>query len=588
MDAGNINPRLIQDLQQNQTQLIQALSRILGAKLGDQLVAKVSEVRVAPADAKAQLSQELSNQLAQLNQKSAAPAVKNLANQLIKQLALVQGPQLNLIQLSVKGQNLLSYSDVQLHPGQLVLIRIDKAQQLSLQGLIANTELPLEQLEAIIASGSKDLSKLAKLLQLTPLPGTVTKPSPSQTNTNHQILRQALAQLLPTKDSATDLIQTLPASLAQLQKLRPDQRQQWFSNQLQSALGRVAEQLRNPQQLSLPRGLAQALRDSGPFFEAKLMQQLSPPGDRSQLQTLPREGQADKPISMGTPGFGGGETNPLNKKAFAPLLEQATVLPKTKDVAGAVDTPAAKMRTGNTPPLDVRADLKGALLGLLAEVTKELGDATQTTGTNLINNYKGSSPTSPDFAKLISQLAAQGTPELSMKALRQQLMLLIQQHTLGSLAKIQLQQLHALNHLADQADNSASPSHSWQMELPVRIHQEVHPLQLHFHSQWVDEAEEKTKGETTNQRIRQWQVMLNFDLPDIGRLYTQIILAGENLSANFWAERDSTLEKARTKLADLQSQLEQQGLKINQLLCLPGTPTQPKISLGYSLVDIKT
>lgn len=581
MDAGNINLGLIRDLQQQQTQVIQALSRILGAKLGEQLVAKVTEVNTAPAEAKAQLAEQLKTQLAQVNQNSAAPAVKDLTRQLINQLNLVQSAQLNLVQLKVNGQNLLTYTDTQLKPGQLLLIRLDKSQQLSFQGIIGSADLSLEQIEALIAANSKDLTKLVKLLQLTPLPNSASgqRAATDSASDSQRILRQTLAQLLPGKDSRPDLLQALQTSLNQLQKLAPEQRQQLISSQLQTALARVAEQIRSPQQLSLPKGLAQALQNAGPFFEAKLTQKLA--NNTPGLQ--PSQASAKPQVS------------PVNQQANAvtetsgKLPSALLTIPQVKGRARQLANPIGlAVNTGaNTAPgkltPDLRSDLKGALLGLLAQLAKELG----TTGA-AASTYNQSLGSSAELAKLIAQLGGSNAPELSMKNLRQQLMLLIQQHTLGSLAKIQLQQLHSLNHLADQADSGATPTQSWQLELPVRLGQDLHPLQLHLQSQWLEEADDQGKNERSGKRTRQWQVMLNFDLPDVGRVYAQLILAGENLSANFWADRTSTLEKARARLQILQTQLEQQGLKINQLLCLPGTPAQPKISLGYSLVDIKT
>jgi hypothetical protein len=77
-------------------------------------------------------------------------------------------------------------------------------------------------------------------------------------------------------------------------------------------------------------------------------------------------------------------------------------------------------------------------------------------------------------------------------------------------------------------------------------------------------------------------------MESIGQFYVQLTLLGNSLSANFWAERAATLEKTRDKLDELQQQLERDGIQVKSLQCLSGLPPKPKMSLGYSLVDIQT
>src|SRR5690606_27095397 len=73
----------------------------------------------------------------------------------------------------------------------------------------------------------------------------------------------------------------------------------------------------------------------------------------------------------------------------------------------------------------------------------------------------------PAALQLLQHLAARPNLDLSDKVLRTQLMLLLHQHTLTSLAKVQLQQLHTLNHQQSQVD-SPQPTQSWLFDIPVR------------------------------------------------------------------------------------------------------------------------
>jgi hypothetical protein len=247
------------------------------------------------------------------------------------------------------------------------------------------------------------------------------------------------------------------------------------------------------------------------------------------------------------------------------------------------------LNTSKNPDQLIKQDLKGALLSVLHNIEQELEP--------LAPLLTGKSPTTsllqttqPQLAQLFAQLMGMPSAnvqhkELSQKNLRAQLMMLLHQHTLGSLAKIQLQQFHALNHQLEKAD-SAQPTQSWQFEIPLRHGQETHHLHLQLEYQWVDE--ETTNEKETPNKTKQWQIMLGFNMDSIGQFYVQLTLLGDNLSANFWAERVSTLEKARSKLDELQQQLEREGIHIKSIQCLVGLPTKPKMSLGYSLVDIQT
>src|SRR5690606_11825940 len=76
-----------------------------------------------------------------------------------------------------------------------------------------------------------------------------------------RLLADALRTLLPQQDQPRELFRALP----QLQQVIGSHRQ-WIPPSLQQALKTAADQLRTPEQLSNPRLLQLALKNSGVFF----------------------------------------------------------------------------------------------------------------------------------------------------------------------------------------------------------------------------------------------------------------------------------------------------------------------------------
>jgi len=584
MDAGNINLGLLQDLKQHQLQQAQLISKLLGLKQGSEFVARVQEVKPISAEARAQLINEVKVQLAQIPPQSQAPAAKLLVATLNAQLELLQTDKLQLAQLNTRGQQLLSYTQQPITPGQLLVIKLDNSQRLVIMAAFAQADIGQELLEQLVAARNANqaaVTQIARLLSgagvsaLTERPAS--SPSPRPTAGDLPILREALSTLLPTKDSLQQLLPQLPKLISALQPSTEALPKSPISNSLEQALRALAAQIRTPAQVQNPKGLAKAVADSGVFFERKLAQ-------LAQQQTVGSYSAAEA-ANLKAANAHPGKLESLLRAAKAISGSNANLKANPK-VGAETGTVSA---TQNRHEL-ARQDLKGALLGLAHQLESELTPGTSTPGQP---SPLATGSQAVNLAALLGHLAAGKLPELSMKNLRQQLMLLLQQHTQGSLAKIQLQQMQALSHLAEQPDNPQQVNHSWQCEIPLRQGQEFHSLQLHFHHQWVEDpgARDKpsdTEAAPTAKRVRQWQVMINFDIPQMGRFYAQLNLLEENLSLNFWAERPATLARAQDKLSELERQLGQAGINLEQLQFLPGTPVQPKVSLSYALVDIQT
>ena len=591
MDLGSINEKLLQNVQRAQIEQIALVTKSLGLKIGSQFLAQVQQITQSTPDERTEIIKSIDATLAQLNKNSAAPATRALINQLIEQKKMLQDPAVRLANLNISPQlltgtatasphpsvpGLLTYTNQPFQTGETLLLQITDGSRLKI--LQPLNQAQLETLVRILQAKGIDLSQMADgnnikamASALKELAMQIAKFDLNQllvehagtgqlkaTTANEAIrtaIGESLRNLLPKKDSGQDLLTNLPKIANFIQHMPMAERKDWLSNQIQDALKTLANHIRFSDQLSNPKLLAMTLKNNGQRFEHKLAQS---------LQTL-------QPANGGTTTTQSATAGKINAviNLTANLLHRSRV----PDITESTNAPA---------PIDkmITQDLKGALLGLLhhldVEVNKISPPLTMDPGKNSLVNAL------PQFLGL---LINKHPTELTQKQLRTQLIQLMHQYTLGSLAKIQLQQIHSINQQLSQTDVT-QPNQSWQFDIPVRHGQEVHPLQIQMEQQWIEEQQDAhTKS---SHRTRQWNVMLNFDLPVVGKLYAQLGLLGNNLNAKFWAEHEQTLIEAGRKLDSLTQQLEKEGINVTHIQCVPGAPPKSRMSLSYSLVDIKT
>ncbi len=364
-----------------------------------------------------------------------------------------------------------------------------------------------------------------------------------ETATVKNIVSENLRNLLPHRDAPNLLF----SAINQLQQLPASSRHQLLSPSVEQALKSIAEKIRSPEQLARPKALAQTLKNSGIFFENKLNESL--------------------------------------KK-------------NSEDKTGSIKT---ALNTHYTQ------DLKGSLLTLLSRTTQELnGDkkplSTEQTikllqslsstasfhpvGTATTNPFNAKIDIAQTIGMFVQQLLHKPVKELSDKELRTQLLVLLQQHSVHSLAKIQLQQLHSINHELETKD-SATPNASWQIEIPVKQHNDVHHLHMRIDREWIDEKNESETNKNTN-KIKQWSVTLRFDLPTLGEFCAQLTIVNTQVSATLWAAREKTFGEVRDHIDGLRKQLESEGIEVKYLQCMRGMPPEKPMALSYSLIDIST
>ena len=652
MDITNIPQTLIKGLEQKNTEQLTALSRVLNLVVGKTETAIVTSIAPVTAPERAELLKQTTTALAQLNKQivdpnKIPPALKAEISRLVEQQNLIQKPDLKWINLIVNNRPQLTYSDRPLVAGQSIPVQLQGPQKLVMLNLpvttsaqlteadtpqlpavktpaqatqaaieIAknlvgkNSQLPNELLKTavidlvnkLVSAGVMNMEKTNPLKDLANpqqasvvtqtknsegelavkqlaeklMPGAaldlssktaVSSKSPTysaadlsqklstqnenkninpETQAAKKITSENLRNLLPLKDtpnlllSAATKLESLP-TINKLQLLPPS---------VEQALKSLATQIRSPEQLGQPKILAQALKNSGVSFEHKLGQ------------------LAQNNIN----GEQGAKSTNLIKNTY-------------------------------------NQDLKGALLTLLNRSTQELGGNRKPISNEqtqkLIQNL-GSAPffnpslagstsslnNKNDIAQavglFIQQLMQKPVKELSNKELRTQLLVLLQQHSVHSLAKIQLQQLHTINHELDTKDN-ATPSASWQLEIPVKHHNDVQHMHLRIDRDWVDDkSESEYESEKSTNKVKQWSVTLRFDLPTLGEFCAQLAIINTQVSATLWAAREKTFTQVSDQIGGLRNQLESEGINVKYLQCMRGLPPEKPMALSYSLIDIST
>lgn len=633
MDLGgitNTTERLLRNQQQAQLEQIVTIAKTLGLKIGSEFLAQVEKVVSATPEQRAELIKAIDSALAQLNKNSAAPAVKALIMQLLGQKDLAQQPTLKLISLIASNPllanpsnttppttQLLTYSTEQLQAGQTLLMQLASGQRLQLIQPLTETEAA--QIKTLLATTASPTLKTDSPKDITALLTNLHAGTQVQTSTKAtEAISETLRQLLPQKDKGQDLLSALPKVLQFVQQMPITERKEWFSSELQQSLKTLANHIRQSDQLSNPKLLEMVLKNNGQSFEHKLAQLISPihrdSGANATNKTTDSNQASDlvKTVTPNPLATSSLPSKPFAGSAYTQHTAAKTLIPTGNNPAIPIQnaipsTPTALISPSNatiqktvpTIPNTVAAtaipnsvskltnqDFKGSLLSLLHQLDAELPASTATATTNTLGITSTSSlPVATPLPHLLGLIMNKQSGELNQKQLRTQLIMLMHQYTLGSLAKIQLQQIQTVSHQLTQTDQ-AQPTQSWQFEVPVRQGQDVHPLNIQLEQQWIEDPQEPTTKEV--RRVRQWNIMLSFNLPIVGQFYAQLHLLGESLSAKFWAENEATLQEAKIKLDSLKAQLESEGIQVTQLQCVPGLPPKPKMSLSYSLVDIKT
>ncbi len=596
MDIQSTGDKLLnltlQNLQRTQNEQLALIARLAGMTPNSISKALISDIANISPEEREMLIAQVDKALAQIKTNSLLPAVQQQIEALEQQKNLLQSNLLKLVTLEVNNKSFLVYSNQALVKGQE--INLTFIPNLGFQLLTDPNEAPEAiKIEQIITQNLRQLLPLISHL-------------PSQKQDNFFTALAKLTQVLtaiPEKQLTQLVDKPLQTSLEKL-------------NQLIPTLAKVID----------PQILKTIVETSGIQFEKKLVASLTQ--SQPTLQTNHKTGQATTNVSelikntksspeitITKPMVNRLSGQALTTQNLAPLLN---TYPTSTDKVAANTQPVANTTTNtnlpnastlsNTskinPSVKINADninqlqnaikpeqkstqknqdMKGALVDLVAKTSQSLTEVDADVATiikNLNNTHL------KDWAAQLLPILMGKTPQkdLSIKTLRTQLIALLQQHAYQAVAKIQIQQLQSLQ--PQTTPSTDYPQQSWQIEIPIRYQHDIHPLQMQIERYWIDDKEKST--EQKREKVKQWRIMLNFDLPIVGHFYAQLIWFNQQLSATLWAEKIDTLKLAKEKMENLRTKLQQEGITVTQLDCLPGAPNKPQNEIQYSLIDVKT
>jgi len=155
------------------------------------------------------------------------------------------------------------------------------------------------------------------------------------------------------------------------------------------------------------------------------------------------------------------------------------------------------------------------------------------------------------------------------QAVSEQLMNRLLRLVEGSISRIQSQQASTLM-------NEEPTRQVWQFDMPVQLAEKLDQLHIRIQSDKDEEAEEDPSA-------RVWKVDIDFDFDNLGSIFSRINLRGEQLSASFWSQRESTATLIERNIPKLESSLIDAGLEKILISSLTGKPPRTELALDNLL-----
>ena len=158
----------------------------------------------------------------------------------------------------------------------------------------------------------------------------------------------------------------------------------------------------------------------------------------------------------------------------------------------------------------------------------------------------------------------------------------------SALSRVQSLQLRAMG----QAIGENLPGPGAQLELAMRVNDNIYPIFLYIQEKALrekkSEDEEKETGEKKRQLSKRWNVYLEFDLEDDGKLAAEVNVIDEKINTAFWADKNSTRDKLKSRIENLKEKMRANGLDVDDMHVLPGNPPARKVEVNQQLLDIQT
>lgn len=214
----------------------------------------------------------------------------------------------------------------------------------------------------------------------------------------------------------------------------------------------------------------------------------------------------------------------------------------------------AKLSRPNAEPAQFSSDIKAGLLQLraaLVAAAPATSAAQELPAHNTGAPPLRGAPLQPQAAE--TARAAPGTnPTTTAQLLT---------HIDAALARIQLSQIASLPVADDKKP-------AWMFELPVR-HGELVNV---FHVRIEAPDPNHRHSDTPQANTLPWCIELAFDLEQLGPMHARISTHQSHVSVSLWAQRTDTVSLFNQQLEMLRSSLQQDGLEVDNLVCLPGSP----------------
>ena len=141
-------------------------------------------------------------------------------------------------------------------------------------------------------------------------------------------------------------------------------------------------------------------------------------------------------------------------------------------------------------------------------------------------------------------------------------------------------QWNQLNSLPVTEDNQTQ---SWQFDLPLMGHQDVHNAEI------LIIKEEESNSDNENEKQKVWKVQLDFEFDEIGKMHAELLMRNEDAKATLWSELEATFQKTFAAIGQLEATLLDLGFNTVTVAAEKGLP-KPKTTrpITQSLIDVRT
>lgn len=155
----------------------------------------------------------------------------------------------------------------------------------------------------------------------------------------------------------------------------------------------------------------------------------------------------------------------------------------------------------------------------------------------------------------------------------------------GMLNRITVNQLHSQTLSARASAEPGTPINTMLIEIPwLTPQQEPRMAQLRM-EQYQQEGADRNQPE--RKTVSEWRLNLAMDLDYAGPLHFEVAYRHPSVSAQIWAEKQTTLRHVNEELPLLRQSLADLGLEVTDLECRRGCPRQIETRLEHRLVDTK-